>query len=210
MADSLPAPGPGESAPRVPLRAVLFSMVVLWATYFLLTTVRSLVMDIGFQFELAWRRLVVTAIGIALTLVLWLLLRLFDNRALWIKISAAIVLALPVALAIGQVNYWVFKDMSPAIERAYGEKLNLNLRRDESGNLLVDVPLQGPGGTAAGTQSVGAISSCLLGPRPILPCSPGCRRARRSAARSSSALPPRPPSCAPCAIRSTRISCSTP
>ncbi|GIX20893.1 MAG: ATPase [Erythrobacter sp.] len=154
MADSLPAPGPGESAPRVPLRAVLFSMVVLWATYFLLTTVRSLVMDIGFQFELAWRRLVVTAIGIALTLVLWLLLRLFDNRALWIKISAAIVLALPVALAIGQVNYWVFKDMSPAIERAYGEKLNLNLRRDESGNLLVDVPLQGPGGTAAGTQSV--------------------------------------------------------
>ncbi|MFN7159195.1 MAG: hypothetical protein ACK4MR_10955, partial [Erythrobacter cryptus] len=75
-------------------------------------------MDIGFQFELAWRRLVVTAIGIALTLVLWLLLRLFDNRALWIKISAAIVLALPVALAIGQVNYWVFKDMSPAIERA--------------------------------------------------------------------------------------------
>lgn len=154
MADSLPAPGPGESAPRVPLRAVLFSMVVLWATYFLLTTVRSLVMDIGFQFELAWRRLVVTAIGIALTLVLWLLLRLFDNRALWIKISAAIVLALPVALAIGQVNYLVFKDMSPAIERAYGEKLNLNLRRDESGNLLVDVPLQGPGGTAAGTQSV--------------------------------------------------------
>lgn len=154
MADSLPASGPGESAPRVPLRAVLFSMVVLWATYFLLTTVRSLVMDIGFQFELAWRRLVVTAIGIALTMVLWLLLRLFDNRALWIKISAAIVLALPVALAIGQVNYWVFKDMSPAIERAYGEKLNLNLRRDESGNLLVDVPLQGPGGTAAGTQSV--------------------------------------------------------
>jgi signal transduction histidine kinase len=154
MADSLPASGPGESAPRVPLRAVLFSMVVLWATYFLLTTVRSLVMDIGFQFELAWRRLVVTAIGIALTMVLWLLLRLFDNRALWIKISAAIMLALPVALAIGQVNYWVFKDMSPAIERAYGEKLNLNLRRDESGNLLVDVPLQGPGGTAAGTQSV--------------------------------------------------------
>jgi len=154
MADSLPASGPGEGAPRVPLRAVLFSMVVLWATYFLLTTVRSLVMDIGFQFELAWRRLVVSAIGIALTMVLWLLLRLFDNRALWIKISAAIMLALPVALAIGQVNYWVFKDMSPAIERAYGEKLNLNLRRDESGNLLVDVPLQGPGGTAAGTQSV--------------------------------------------------------
>lgn len=132
--------GHGEPAPTVSFRTVLFSMVVLWATYFVLTTLRSVVMDFGLQFELGWRRLLVTAAGVVMTLVLWLLLRLFDNRALWLKISAAIALALPVALVIGQVNYIVFKDMTSAMEQAYAQKNNLNLRRDESGNLLVEVP----------------------------------------------------------------------
>jgi two-component system, LytTR family, sensor kinase len=134
----------------VPFRTVLFSMVVLWATYFALITFRSLVMDFGLQFELGWRRLVVTGAGLLLTLVLWLLLRLFDNRPLWIKISAAILLAMPVALAIGQVNHFVFKDMELAQEQLYAKKYNINLRRDESGNLLVDVPVRrvSPGGAA--------------------------------------------------------------
>lgn len=133
---------PADPAATVSFRTVLFSMVVLWATYFVLTTLRSLVMDVfdGLQFELGWRRLLVTVIGIGLTLVLWLLLRLFDNKALWLKISAAIALALPVAMGIGQVNYLVFKDMSGAMEQAYAQRNNLNLRRDESGNLLIDVP----------------------------------------------------------------------
>ena len=139
-------------AATVSLRTVLFSMVVLWATYFILTTLRSMVMDFGLQWELGWRRLLVTAAGVALTVVLWLLLRLFDNRALWIKISAAIGLALPVALAIGQINYIVFKDMSSAVEQAYAQKNNLNLRRDESGNLLVEVPArEGEAGPGAGS-----------------------------------------------------------
>ncbi len=130
----------GEPAPSVSFRTVLFSMVVLWTTYFVLTTMRSFVMDFGFQFELGWRRLLVTAAGIALTVVLWLLLRLFDNRSLWIKIGAALALAFPVALAIGQINQWVFKDMEAAGFQAYAQKYNINLRRDEAGNLLVDVP----------------------------------------------------------------------
>ena len=149
-------PAPTTSGVTVPFRTVLFSMVVLWATYFILTTVRSLVMDFDLQFELGWRRLVVTGAGIAFTMVLWLLLRLVDNRPLWIKISAGIVLAMPVALAIGQVNHLVFKDMEAVQEQAYAKKYNLNLRRDESGNLLVDVPVRrvspaGEGGAAEAT-----------------------------------------------------------
>ena len=135
-------PASSTSGVTVPFRTVLFSMVVLWATYFIITTIRSLVMDFGLQFELGWRRLLVTGAGIGFTTVLWLLLRLVDNRPLWIKISAGIVLAMPVALAIGQVNYLVFKDMEAVQEQAYAKKYNLNLRRDESGNLLVDVPVR--------------------------------------------------------------------
>ncbi|MDP4604833.1 MAG: histidine kinase [Erythrobacter sp.] len=153
MTTSTSDAAPDAPAATVPFRTVLFAMVVLWATYFALATVRSLVMDIGLEFELAWRRLLVTAAGIALTTVLWLLLRLFDARPLWIKISAAIVLAFPVALAIGQVNYVVFKEVEFAQRQAYAEKYNLNLRRDESGNLLIDVPAR-RGGAPTDSQSV--------------------------------------------------------
>jgi two-component system, LytTR family, sensor kinase len=135
-------PAPLQSRVTVPFRTVLLSMVALWATYFLLTTTRSLVMDFGLQFEMGWRRGLVTLIGIALTIVLWFLLRLFDRRTLWVKIAAAIVLAMPVAIAIGQVNQWVFEDIQLKQEQLYAQKYNLNLRRDESGNLLVDVPVR--------------------------------------------------------------------
>jgi signal transduction histidine kinase len=146
---------PDGTTATVPLRTVMFSMVVLWATYFVLVTIRSLVIDFGFQFELGWRRLVVTAVGVGLTVVLWLLLRLFDTRPLWVKISAAIVLAMPVALAIGQVNQVVFQDMEAAGYQAYSEKYNLNLRRDQSGNLLVDVPVRPPAPIAPGDPASG-------------------------------------------------------
>lgn len=150
---------PGDPAATVSFRTVLFSMVVLWATYFILTTLRSLVMDFDLQFELGWRRLLVTVVGVGFTIVLWLLLRLVDTRPLWVKISAALALALPVALGIGQVNYFVFKDTQIAQEQAYAKKYNLNLRRDESGNLLVDVPVRrvGPVPGAGAEQPDGAV-----------------------------------------------------
>ncbi|MEE4338828.1 sensor histidine kinase [Erythrobacter sp.] len=148
---SLLNPVGAESAPKtsarkepvsVPFRTVLVSMIVLWATYFVLITARSLVMDFDFQFEMAWRRLIVTALGIGFTVVLWFVLRLFDQRALWVKISAALVFAFPVAIAIGHVNQLLFEDIQAAQEAEYARKNNLNLRRDESGNLLVDVPVR--------------------------------------------------------------------
>jgi len=126
----------------VPFRTVLVSMIVLWATYFVLITARSLVMDFGLQFEMAWRRLIVTALGIGFTVVLWFVLRLFDQRALWVKISAALVFAFPVAIAIGHVNQLLFEDIQAAQEAEYARKNNINLRRDEAGNLLVDVPVR--------------------------------------------------------------------
>ncbi|MGY6550727.1 MAG: sensor histidine kinase [Erythrobacter sp.] len=142
MAIFEPNIAPAPSRVSVPFRTVLVSMVALWATYFLLTTLRSVVMDFGLQFEMAWRRGLVSSVGVAFTIVLWLLLRLFDGRSLPVKIAAATVLALPVGMAIGQVNQWVFEDLRLAQEQLYAQKYNLNLRRDEAGNLLVDVPVR--------------------------------------------------------------------
>jgi signal transduction histidine kinase len=153
---------PAEAPVTVSFRTVLISMVVLWATYFVIATIRSMILDFGLQFELGWRRLVVTGAGVLLTVVLWMLLRLFDNRQLWLKISAALVLALPASLAIGQINYFVFRDIWPAMEQAYAQKNNLNLRRDESGNLLIDVPVRQDG--AAGAGGPAATQSVILEP----------------------------------------------
>lgn len=129
-----------SGAVTVPFRTVLFSMVVLWATYFLIVTVRSYVLDFDMQLELAMRRAFVAICGLALTVVFWFLMRLFDARALWVKTSAAIVFAVPIALAIGQVNQIVFEEMQLEREQRYYEKNNLNFRRDEAGNLLFEVP----------------------------------------------------------------------
>ncbi|MDJ0978498.1 MAG: histidine kinase [Erythrobacter sp.] len=137
-----------SAAASVPFRTVLFSMVVLWAAYFLIVTVRSYVAGFDMQIELAWRRGLVTLSGLALTIVLWSLLRLFDTRPLWVKISAALVLALPVALAIGQINQLVFEEMQLKWEKRFEKMNNIGLRRDEAGNLLVDVPVR-PGAAAA-------------------------------------------------------------
>ena len=134
----------------VPFRTVLFSMVVFWATYFLIVTVRSYVLDFDMQIELAVRRALVALSGLGLTIVFWFLMRLFDTRPIWVKTSAAIVLAVPVALAIGQVNQIVFEEMQYKQEQRYYERNNLAFRRDEAGNLLFEVPAPSDGSAATG------------------------------------------------------------
>ena len=167
MAMKEPEAAPPQTRVSVPFRTVLLSMVALWATYFLLTTIRAVVMDFGLQFEMGWRRGVVTLVGIGFTTILWLLLRLFDRCTLGIKIAAATVLALPVAMAIGQVNQWVFEDIMQTQERLYAQKYNLSLRRDEAGNLLVDVPVRrispAPDGGEAPEEVVGS-ESVIIAP----------------------------------------------
>jgi len=133
---------PALDAPSsVPFRTVLFSIVVMWATYFALITVRSFVMDYDHQVEMAVRRTVVTFAGIGLTVLLWSVLRLFDRRALWIRVSVAIMLSVPVAIAVGATNHYAFLDMQKAEEQSYAEENGINLQRDEQGNLTVDIPV---------------------------------------------------------------------
>ncbi len=87
---------------RVPFRTVLASIAGLWLCYFVLTTLRSELLDLGFTFEMLWRRALASFAGIVITLGLWLVLRLFDARPLWMKITAALLLSLPAAPLIVQ------------------------------------------------------------------------------------------------------------
>lgn len=129
-----------NSPARVPFRTVLLSIVGLWLTYFLLTTLRGELVDLGFSAEAFWRRALATLAGAAITLGLWSILRLFDARAMWVKIVAALTISLPVALLIAQANQLVFASMEERVFARTVEQRGFTVRKDQSGDLLVDIP----------------------------------------------------------------------
>ena len=125
---------------RVPLRTVLLSVGGLWLTYFLLTSLRGELVDLGFSLEALWRRALATLAGALITLGLWSILRLFDMRALWVKIVAALALSLPVAVLIAQANQLIFASMEERVFARTVEQRGFTVRKDQSGDLLVDIP----------------------------------------------------------------------
>ena len=131
----------GDTRATVPLRYVIASVAALWLTYYLLSTARAAIQDFGLQDEMLWRRALVTLVGIGMTLLVWLILRLFDERQLWLRILVAILVALPASVPIAQVNQWIFQDIQQAEEERAAAAQGFVLRRDETGGLLVDVPV---------------------------------------------------------------------
>ncbi|MGZ3249049.1 MAG: sensor histidine kinase [Croceibacterium sp.] len=128
---------------RVPFRTVLASIVGLWLCYFLLVTIRSELLDLGFEQEMLWRRALASVVGVAIMVGLWLVLRLFDTKPLWAKIAAALVLSAPVALMLAEANQMAFKPIEERVYKRMGAQEGLVVRRDASGDLLVDATLPG-------------------------------------------------------------------
>jgi len=127
----------------VPFATVLASVAGLWLCYFLLVTIRSELLDLGFEQEMLWRRALASVAGVAIMVGLWLVLRLFDTRPLWAKIAAALLLSLPVALALAEANQMAFKPIEERVYKRMGEQEGLVVRRDASGDLLVDAAIPG-------------------------------------------------------------------
>ena len=105
-----------EEAARVPFVTVLVSIIGLWTTYFVLVTVRAEMLGLPFLDEMLWLRLLTTFCGILITLGLWLVLRVFDGQPLWLKIVAALLLAMPAALLTAQANAVIFAEMQAAVD----------------------------------------------------------------------------------------------
>ena len=139
MAEAIPADETGAPV-RVPVRLVVGSAAALWACYYLLTTARGFVVGLEFQDELAGRRLLVSLAGFAVTLSIWPLLRQLDGRRLALRVTAALLVMLPASLLVAAINAAVFADMEAKMVASIGEKQGVRIRRDEAGNVLVDVP----------------------------------------------------------------------
>ncbi|EDL49785.1 sensor histidine kinase [Erythrobacter sp. SD-21] len=160
-----------NESPRVSAKVVLFSILGLWTAYFILITARGVVVGLELQDELLWRRLVVCVAGGGVTVLLWLFLRLFDQRSLALKVGIALVAALPASLAIAQINTMVFAPIEDQVRQKIGEQRGLNIRRDESGNLLLDVPSQMTGdGSKPGADNAppAPSASIVIEPAPTL------------------------------------------
>ncbi len=107
---------------RVPLVTVLVSIVGLWATYFALVSLRAELLGLPKPDEMFTLRLVSTACGVAITFGLYLLLRPFDGKPLWVKIAAALLFALPAALLTAQANTMVFSGLQAEIDQMQREQ----------------------------------------------------------------------------------------
>ncbi|APG63573.1 sensor histidine kinase [Sphingorhabdus lutea] len=102
-----------SNRPLVDNKLALLTIIGFWLFYALIVSLRSAVMDFPQQGELAMRRFTVTAVGIILTWMLYLFLRLFDRKAINERISAAFIGAIPCAILIAVFNYWVFNIYDP-------------------------------------------------------------------------------------------------
>ncbi|MEM6474533.1 MAG: histidine kinase [Pseudomonadota bacterium] len=130
---------PTQSQPSVPLRVIVISAVAIWSVYFALVTVRGLVVGMDFDFDLLWRRGTVCLTGIFATIVLWLIMRLFEAKARWIMMAVALVVAMPGAVLVAQVNQMLFMPIVERMEKEFAEEAGFTIRRDESGNLLAEI-----------------------------------------------------------------------
>jgi signal transduction histidine kinase len=137
-----------ERAARVPFATVLASIAGLWLTYFLLTTLRSEVLGFGFTGELMWRRTLASLAGIAVTIGLWLVLRLFDSRPLSMKIGAALLVSLPAAVTIVESNNLIFADIEKRVEESIARQRQADPHSDLSGDPLGSGALPGTAGSS--------------------------------------------------------------
>lgn len=129
-----------SSPDRVPARTVLASIVGLWLCYLGLITLRSVLIDRTYFAEMLGLRSVVTLAGIAVTVMVWAILRLFDNRRVGLRMTIAAVLMVPAALALALINTQVFSGIDQRNFKQERNPSDLQIRHDTAGNVLVDIP----------------------------------------------------------------------
>ena len=133
-----------RASSRLPLRLVLISIAGLWLTYFVLVTMRGMIVGLELHDALMWRRMIVCLAGAVITFGMWLVLRLVDSRSLIVKTATALVVALPASLMIAQINQMAFADVQQRLYKEYykkaAEEQGVVIRRDEAGNLLLEFP----------------------------------------------------------------------
>ncbi|WP_423141373.1 sensor histidine kinase [Parablastomonas sp. CN1-191] len=159
VASAVIVPPAVSAAPRLSPRLVLASIAGVWLFYFVLATVRSSMVGFESSLPMMGRRLAVTAAAMAVTVPFWPLLAAMRARPLWARAAVVLALALPASIAIAAINQWVFSDIEAQAFERLGDSKGIKIHRDESGNLLVDVPdrTKADASGAAPTAAIGGL-----------------------------------------------------
>jgi signal transduction histidine kinase len=100
---------------RVALEVATYSILGFWLFYVVIASTQSLIVGWDNQFELVQRRIAVTIAGIALTFLLYGILRRVDERPFAERIAVAFIAAIPCAIGIGLANYYFFNAYRPEV-----------------------------------------------------------------------------------------------
>ena len=108
-AQSLSAPRPRvDETPHVEPKLVVWSILGFWVFYYVLNTLRMVVMPSAHQLDALPRRAAVTVIGVALSALMYLLLRRFEGRSMRTLLTITFLASVPAAFAYAYVNYAAF------------------------------------------------------------------------------------------------------
>ena len=104
----LAAHPPAEATPHVETKVAIWSILGFWAFYYVLNTVRMAFASHDNQFDMLPRRAAVTAIGIAMTGLIYLILRRFEGRSMRTLVTLTFLASVPVAFTYAYVNFAAF------------------------------------------------------------------------------------------------------
>ncbi|RDV07773.1 sensor histidine kinase [Sphingorhabdus pulchriflava] len=102
-----------KQRPLVGHQMAFLTIIGFWVFHAVIVSLRASVLDFPAQDELAARRAAVTLVGIILTWLLYLILRLFDRKPLGVRVATAFVAAIPCAFAIAWTNFYIFNIYDP-------------------------------------------------------------------------------------------------
>jgi two-component system, LytTR family, sensor kinase len=91
----------------------LLTIIGFWAFYALILSLRAALLDFPAQAVLFERRLMVAVVGVFVTWILYMGLRLADRRSLGFRVSAAFIAAIPCAMLLASANFYIFNLYDP-------------------------------------------------------------------------------------------------
>jgi signal transduction histidine kinase len=130
-----PADEPGRDPGAASGRMAFASIVGFWLVYFVLATARAAVTELPAQNEMLLRRALVTLAAMALTGLLYALLRRFDEARTGRLLTVAFAASVPLAFAYATVNYIAFYGFPIA------EHLDLQLEKHGGAPNMAETPL---------------------------------------------------------------------
>jgi len=99
--------------PRVSPRVAALSIVGFWLFYFFINTLKSWLGHMDDQLWMTERRAVVTLLGMALTGILYLIMRAADRGSMRVLIAAAFLFSIPITVAYAAINHAAFYLVAP-------------------------------------------------------------------------------------------------